>query len=172
MSARHLSRPRRRALATALGLLAGVGAAASAQRPDSTVATHADSGDARLVCASSGLTARAWSGAADTVAVARVGQALTDLRRGPIDTTFVLSIADRGWQRDNVDAGVALGGAGTAGAANAPWRACAGASVHLGRVTARLHDVMGSIHFRADLSALDSIGRTRSSTPPAGPPRR
>jgi hypothetical protein len=162
-------RASRRALATVFGIVVGASAAASAQRPDSSGARRADSGDARLTCAASGLTARAWTGLADAPGVAR---AAPDARGGSLDTTIVLSIADRSWQRDNVDAGVALGGAGTAGRANGSWRTCAGATVHLGRVTARLRNVAGSIHLRADLNALDSIGRTRSSTPPAGPPRR
>jgi hypothetical protein len=155
-----------------VGILAGASAVASAQRSDSAGVVRVDSGDARLTCASSGLTARAWTGLLDAPGATPAAAQPVDARRGSLDTTFVLAIADRSWQRDNVDAGVALGGAGTAGRANAPWRACAGATVHLGRVAAQLHDVAGRIHLRADLSSLDSIGRTRSSTPPAGPPRR
>lgn len=97
--------------------------------------------------------------------------------RGPrttavIDTTITLAIADRGWQREQVDAGVALGAAGTAGPGRAPWHACAGASAHLGRVTARLSEVFGTIHLKADPRALDAIGHAARLTPPAGPPRR
>jgi hypothetical protein len=169
VSAQRFHRASRRALATTFGLLVGANGAASAQRPDSSVAMRADSGDARLTCASSGLTARVWTGLADAPGTAPTAPAMG---RGSLDTTMVLSIADRSWQRENVDAGVALGAAGTAGRANGNWRTCAGATVHLGRVTARLRNVTGSIHLRAHLDALDSIGRTRSSTPPAGPPRR
>jgi hypothetical protein len=171
VSAEHAHRAVRRPLAFVLGMFAVANVSASAQRPDSS-ARLADSSDARLACASSGLTARAWTSLSDSAGAPRVAQPASSQRHGSLDTTIVLSIADRGWQRDNVDAGVALGGAGTAGSVNAPWHACAGATVHLGRVTAQLHNVAGSIHLRADLSALDSIGRTRSSTPPAGPPRR
>jgi hypothetical protein len=172
MSAGSFRRASGRLLGIVLGVLAGAGAVASAQRPDSSLAARQDLDDARLTCASSGLTLRAWTGPGDAPAMTRVAPTP---RSGVLDTTIVLSIADRRWQRDNVDAGVALGAAGTAGtagAANRPWHACAGATVHLGGVTAQLHNVAGNIHFRADLSALDSVGRTRSSTPPAGPPRR
>jgi hypothetical protein len=131
----------------------------------------ADSADARLVCASSGFAARAWSG--DSIAPVPAPQVPTmaHARREVVDTTIVLAITDRRWQRNDVDAGVALGGAGTVRSLG-EWTTCAGASVHLGGVAVQLHNVSGNIHFRADPSALDSIGRTRSTPPPAGPPRR
>jgi hypothetical protein len=88
-----------------------------------------------------------------------------------LDTVITLNISDRTWQRDSLSAGVSLGVAGTAGARRAPWHACAGAAVTLGRVTATLHNVHGQIRLKADPTALDAIGGGSGSTPPA-PQRR
>jgi hypothetical protein len=142
---------------------------ALAQRPASMAA--AQPADPRLACASSGSTVRVWNGVVDTAAGAERPTAGVNGQASGIDTTIVLAITDRSWQRDTVDAGVALGRAGTVRSLG-EWNTCAGASVHLGRVTAQLHNVTGRIHLHADMSALDSIGRTRSGIPPAGPPRR
>jgi hypothetical protein len=171
MRTRLPSRATARGLAIATALVACVAAPALAQRDTSTSApaTAADSGGS-LACAARGITIGASASGpgagstSPTTARARAGAAL--------DTVITLAIADRTWTRDSVDAGVSLGLGGTAGARRAPWHACAGVSAHLGTVTAHLHEVRGRIHFRADPSALDSIGRASGSTPPAAPPRR
>ncbi|MDB4885999.1 MAG: hypothetical protein JWN79_1437 [Gemmatimonadetes bacterium] len=133
------------------------------------VTTRADSGGHRLACAESGTTLRAWG-----PGTAGAGPAASP--RASLDTTIVLAIADRSWTRSDVDAGVALGVSGTAGAHASPWRACAGVSAHLGTVTARLHQVHGTIRLHADPGALRSIARAPGdslrTTPPAVPPRR
>jgi len=87
-----------------------------------------------------------------------------------IDTLIRLDIRDRTWQRDSVGVGVAFGASGTAGSRRAPWRTCVGVSALLGHVAADLHNVHARIHFRVDPAALDSIGRTSTSS--AAPPRR
>jgi hypothetical protein len=136
--------------AAALGLCcAGV---AAAQRADSARVSGADSASSALTCARSGTTLRLWAGA--------------------IDTVITLDITDRTWTRDNFSAGVAIGAAGNSGVRRAPWNACAGAGITFGRVTAVLHNVHGQIRFKADPSALRSIGDTTGSPPPASPPRR
>jgi hypothetical protein len=151
----------------ALGLCcAGV---AAAQRPDSARALGADSATSALICARSGTTLRLWAGGRDS---ARAGSAAPGNRAGGIDTVITLNITDRTWTRDNFSAGVAIGAAGTSGARRAPWNACAGAGITFGRVTAVLHNVHGQIRFKADPSALRTIGDTSGSPPPASPPRR
>jgi hypothetical protein len=144
-----------------------VATGAAAQR-DSVPASGADSSDHRLSCAQSGTTLRAWGPGLPAIGTAS--------SRTGLDTTIVLAIADRSWTRTDVDAGVALGVSGTAGAHASPWRACAGASAHLGTVTARLHQVHGTIRLHADPGALASRvgapGDSSSRTPPVVPPRR
>jgi hypothetical protein len=81
------------------------------------------------------------------------------------DRVITLAIDDRTWQRDTVQAGVALGASGVAGTRRAPWHACVGASVSLGRVTATLHNVHGLIRIHADLRALEAIGNARGRIP-------
>ncbi|MFL5608159.1 MAG: hypothetical protein ACJ8AD_17030 [Gemmatimonadaceae bacterium] len=156
------------AQAAALGICcAGV---AAAQRPDSARTMRADSASTALTCAPPGTTLRLWTGGTDS-ARARLG--VPDNRaRGAIDTVITLDITDRTWTRDNFSAGVAIGAAGTSGRRNAPWNACAGAGITFGRVTAVLHNVHGQIRFKADPSALRSLGDTTGSPPPARPPRR
>ena len=135
-------------------LLVTLGAAARAQAADTTRTLAC-----RRAAAPAGMSAPAAGGVAGS--------------RGAIDTVITLNITDRTWQRDSVSAGVSLGAAGTAGARRAPWHACAGATVTLGRVTATLHDVHGQIHLKADPAPLDAIGGTaRSGTTPPAPPRR
>jgi hypothetical protein len=82
-----------------------------------------------------------------------------------IDRVITLSIDDRTWTRDTVEAGVALGASGVAGTQRAPWHACAGASVSLRRVTATLHNVHGLIRIHADMRALEAIGVARNRIP-------
>jgi hypothetical protein len=143
---------------------------AAAQRPDSTRASGADSATSALVCTRSGTTLRLWAGGADS---GHAAIAAPDNRvRGAIDTVITLNITDRTWTRDNFSAGVAIGAAGNSGARRAPWNACAGAGITFGRVTAVLHNVHGQIRFKADPSALRTIGDTSGSLPPASPPRR
>ena len=140
--------------------------AAGAQVRDTT--TRADSaGVGRLACPRGGVQSGAW------VSGVRVGTGTASAPRtsGVLDTVITLNITDRTWQRDSLSAGVSLGAAGQAGAQRGRWHACAGATVTLGHITATLHDVHGQIHLRADAGALDAIGRTTSTTPPA-PPRR
>jgi hypothetical protein len=170
-----MRRPLRRAIwmaGSAVLLCAAV--PLSAQRSDSLATRIADTTDARLACAAYGVTSRAWSGAPDAVPAPPPGPATVrpDRADSALDTTIRLAISDRTWQRDDVNAGVALGAAGTAGRQSLPWSACAGASVHLGSVTAYLHNVSGLIHIRADLGALRPLQRAPGSTPPAVPPRR
>jgi len=161
-----------RAMPVVALLLMAMPSLASAQRDTATVARDSSAAHA-LSCPASGTTLRAWTNGGDSATAPTTGAARRALASSvPLDTTFRLAIADRTWSRDNVDAGVALGAGGTAGARNAPWHACAGASAHLGTVTATLHQVNGTIHLRADPGALDSIGRSHGSTPPAGSPRR
>ena len=162
MSARH-------SIALAVVAATCVATAAHAQRDSATTPAAADSSDHRLACAASGTTLRAWGPGAAATGVA-------SSPRATLDTTIVLAITDRTWTRSDVDAGVALGVAGTAGAHASRWRACAGASAHLGTVTARLRQVHGTIRLHADPGALGSRSRTpgdtSSRTPPAVPPRR
>lgn len=154
-----------------LRLLAAVlMAAAFAGTLGAQEAAAADSAPRPLSCGP-GTTLRVWTGrgasASDTAgAPARAPSAP---RTGGVDTVITLAIADRTWTRDSLHAGVALGASSMAGARGAPWRACAGATTHLGRVTARLHHVYGTIRLLVSPGALESIGR---ATPPAGPPRR
>ena len=152
---------------------------ASAQR-DTSIVARDTSGAGALACPASGTMLRAWaSGGRDSAAAPAPFLTLgARAPTAPRDTTIRLAIADRSWTRNDVDAGVALGAGGTVAGRNAfaatgaPWHACAGASVHLGTVTASLHQVNGTIHLRADPGALDSIGRSHGSTPSAGSPRR
>jgi hypothetical protein len=162
---------------TFLLMLTVAAASAGAQSRDTTarVATRRDTSAARadtgsvgsLACPRGGVLANAWvSGVrigAGTVTTPRTG--------GVLDTVITLNITDRTWQRDSLSAGVSLGAAGQAGSQRGRWHACAGATATLGRITATLHNVHGQIHLRADAAALDAIGRTTGSTPPA-PPRR
>jgi hypothetical protein len=161
----------RRAMLLACGGILCATGPLSAQRGDSLATGTADSSDARLSCRAYGVTARAWSGVPDPVSPVAAG-APTQRSDSALDTTIRLAIADRTWQRTDVNAGVALGAAGSAGKQALPWSTCAGASVHLGNVTAYLHNVSGLIHLRADLGALRSIQRASGSIPPAVPPRR
>jgi hypothetical protein len=150
-----------------LAMMVAAAPAAGAQARDST-ALRADSSSAsRLTCARSGVEAGAWVGGV-RIGTGAAGAARTS---GVLDTVITLNITDRTWQRDSLSAGVALGAAGQAGSQRGRWHTCAGATVTLGRITATLHDVHGQIHLRADAGALDAIGRTTGSTPPA-PPRR
>jgi hypothetical protein len=159
----------RLALAATLGLsCSGV---AMAQRPDSARTTRADSARSALTCAPSGTTFRLWAGGADSAREGIAAPARSTPQRA-IDTVITLDITDRAWTRDNFSAGVAIGAAGTSGGQRAPWNACVGAGVTFGRVTAVLHNVHGQIRFKADPSALRSIGDTSGSPPPASPPRR
>ena len=122
----------------------------------------------------SGSALRAWVGGDDA---GRVGMRADSVTVAPVplrsalDTVVTLDIANRTWQRDALAVGVSLGVAGTAGTRRAPWHACAGATATLGRVTATLRNVHGQIHLRADARALEAIGRSAGTTPPA-PPRR
>jgi hypothetical protein len=126
---------------------------ATAGRP---LVAQSDSTSSSLACASRGAGARVSIGAGATARSSSV-----------LDTTIVLRIADRTWTRDSVDAGVALGAAGMAGARSAPWNVCTGATVSLGRVTASLHGVYGQIHLRIDPSALSAL-----ANPTAAPTRK
>ncbi len=148
---------------------------ASAQRADSTAA-RGDSSSRSLACAAYGTTLRFWAGGPDSatspVSPASAAERSASRRRAILDTVITLDITDRSWTRDSVTAGVAIGASGTAGARRSSWHACAGASVLLGRVTATLRNVHGLIRFRADPSALQSIGLSSGNTSPAGPPRR
>lgn len=132
-------------------------------------AQRTDSTSRSLACARSGTTLRLWTGSPDS-ALRSVPRA--DRTRATLDTVITLDITDRSWTRDSVAAGVALGSGGTVGVRRAPWHACVGASVLLGRVTASLHNIHGQIRFRADPGALRSIGLSSDSTPPTAPPRR
>jgi hypothetical protein len=141
-------------------LLAVAAPAAGAQSRDTSTAGS-------LACPRGGVPARAW------VSGVRIGTgaASTPRTSGVLDTVITLNITDRTWQRDSLSAGVSLGAAGQSGAQHGRWHACAGATATFGRITATLHNVHGQIHLRADAGALDAIGRTTGSTPPA-PPRR
>ena len=142
--------------------------AAGANAIRDSVSTRADTGRASaLTCPRGGVQARAWVYGARIAA----GATTTSPASGVLDTTITLNITDRTWQRDSLSAGVSLGAAGQAGSQRGRWHACAGATATLGRITATLHNVHGQIHLRADAGALDAIGRTTGSTPPA-PPRR
>jgi hypothetical protein len=120
-----------------------------------------------LACPRGGVQARAW------VSGVRIGTGtgVTPRTSGVLDTVITLDITDRTWQRDSLSAGVSLGAAGQAGAQRGRWHACAGATATFGHIAATLHNVHGQIHLRADAGALDAIGRTTGSTPPA-PQRR
>jgi hypothetical protein len=149
-----------RVLIVAGALMATASSAGAQARIDSTDSVA-------LTCPRGGVQASAW------VSGVRVGTgaAATTPARGVLDTVITLNITDRTWQRDSLSAGVSLGAAGQAGSQRGRWHACAGATTTLGRITATLHNVHGQIHLRADAGALDAIGRTAGTTPPA-PPRR
>jgi hypothetical protein len=147
------------------------GTMAAARRADSTAASRRADTTSSLACPRSGASVQLWTGAAGDSVSRSAGMPRVGSARGILDTVITLNITDRTWQRDSLSAGVSLGAAGIAGRRRAPWHACAGATVTLGRVTATLHNVHGQIRLRADPAALDAIGGSSGSTPPA-PPRR
>jgi hypothetical protein len=142
---------------------------AGAQATDTIARTDTSRG--ALSCPREGSMLRLWADAGGDSAARTTRAPRLDISRGAIDTVIRLDITDRSWQRENLSAGVSLGVGGTAGARRAPWHACAGATVTLGRVTATLHNVHGQIHLKADPGPLASVGRATGTTPPA-PPRR
>lgn len=163
---------RRCHVALVVAMVTFVAIPAVAQRTDSTAATDRTAPTNRsLSCPRAGSMARAWAGEPDDGAVRESRSPRANRARGVMDTVITIDIADRTWRRDTLAAGVALGMAGSAGARQAPWHACAGATATLERITATLHNVHGQIHLRADPRALVAIGRLSGSTPPA-PPRR
>jgi hypothetical protein len=153
------------ARASCIALAAVLAPLAAGAPRDSSPAARGDSAASAFRCAP-GLTGSAGRDSAEPA-----GGPPRVAMRAAIDTVITLAIADRSWTRDDVHAGVALGASGPAGG-RAPWRACAGATVQLGRVTARLRQVHGTVHLRIDPAALDSVGRASVGPSPAGPPRR
>jgi hypothetical protein len=143
---------------------------AAAQGADAS-SSRSDSSAARFACPRAGAAVSAWTNFDDSSSVRPLSAVPAARRHSALDTTFVLAIADRGWRRDSLDAGAAIGASGGS-ATRGQWHTCAGASVHLGRVEARLRNISGRVHLRASAGALDSIGRSPSGSSPAVPPRR
>jgi hypothetical protein len=97
--------------------------------------------------------------------------------RSAIDTTWTFDIRERTWTRPLFAASVGLGLTGgsaanaASGTTTAPdsaaarsWNVCAAASVGMRNPTLTLRGARGTVHLRADVSALKGAGRAVQDT--------